>query len=195
MRPEVGRPQSLAAGRPADVRKALQDRLILSGLTLATLPLAVSSVPWIHKALESALELRPCAHTTLEASLNLLWLLLAAAAGICWAAPRSRRRRRLLELVSLVFTLTLLFPVISASDDLVESELINDAGTAQSVAADLKSCKHASAATGQFALPAVSASHLAFFLPSASEFPSAPFRDPNVATPGSASGNHSPPSC
>ncbi len=49
------------------------------------------------------------------------------------------RRSRVSGFVSLFFVLVLLFPVVSANDDLAQFELINDAKTSQSIVVDLKS--------------------------------------------------------
>lgn len=177
------------------MRKVVKDRLIISGVALAALPLVIISVPWTHKAVEAALDLRPWVHMTLEASLNLLWVLLTVGAFVHWAAPGSRRRTQLSGLVSLVFVLSLLFPVISANDDLTQLDLINDAKTSQLITASLKSNKQLPGSAGLLALPVAAASQLAPSLPLASEFIPEPARPASVATPGDATGNHSPPLC
>jgi hypothetical protein len=178
------------------VRKPVKDRLIISGLALAAVPLVIYSVPWTHTAVEAALNLRPWAHMTLEVSLNLLWVLLTVGAFVHWAAPgSSRRRTQLSGLVSLVFVLSLLFPVISANDDLAQLDLINDAKTSQLITASLESNKQLPSSAGVLGLPVAAASQLAPFLPLASEFIPEPARPASVATPGDTTGNHSPPFC
>ena len=178
------------------VRKVVKDRLIVSGLALAAVPLVIYSVPWTHTAVEAALDLRPWVHMTLEASLDLLWVLLTVGAFVHWAAPRGNRRRTQLSgLVSLVFVLSLLFPVISANDDLAQLDLINDAKTSQLITASLKSNKQLSGSAGLLALPVAAAYQLAPSLSLASEFIPEPARPASVATPGDTTGNHSPPLC
>ncbi|MFI5087585.1 MAG: hypothetical protein ACHP7I_04265 [Terriglobales bacterium] len=178
------------------VRNAVKDRLIISGVALAALPLVIFSVPWTHTAVKAALDLRPWVHMTLEASLNLLWVLLTVGAFVHWAAPgSSRRRTQLAGLVSLVFVVSLLFPVISANDDLAQLDLINDAKTSQLITASLKSNKQLPGSTVLLGLPAAAASQVAPSLPLASEFIPEPAHSASVATPGDATGNHSPPLC
>lgn len=138
--------------------------------------------------------MRPWAHLTFEASLNLLWALLAVAAFFHWAMPASGRRPvRLASLVSLVFALALLFPVISAADDLAEWGLINEATITQSVTTVVKSHKQAAGRTVQIGLPAIMPyrSDLVLSLAPASFSDLAPAA--NVTPPGGATGNHSPP--
>jgi hypothetical protein len=176
------------------VRNAVTDRLTICGLALAAAPLVIYSVPWTHVAVEAALNLRPWAHITLEVSLNLLWVLLTVGAFVHWAAPgSSRRRTQLSGIVSLVFVLSLLFPVISAHDDLAQLDLINDAKTSQLIIASLESNKQLPGSAGVLGLPAAAASQLAPSLPLASEFIPEPAHPASVATPGDTTGNHSPP--
>jgi hypothetical protein len=75
------------------LRNAAKDRLIITApLIRAALPFVKGLVAW--------------AHVTLEASLNLLWALLAFGAFVRWVAPGNRRRRvHPPGLVSLVFVL------------------------------------------------------------------------------------------
>jgi hypothetical protein len=175
------------------VRKAVKDRLTICGLALAAVPLVIYSVPWTHTAVEAALDLRPWVHMTLEASLNLLWVLLTVGAFLHWAAPgSSRRRTQLSGLVSLVFVLSLLFPVISANDDSAQLDLINDAKTSQLISASLESNKQLPGSV-LLALPAAAASQSVSSLPLASESIPEPARPASVATPGDTTGNHSPP--
>ncbi len=174
-------------------RKTSKDRLILSGLVLAALPLMVFSVPWTHTATEALLDVRPWAHMTLELSLNVLWLLLGLGALIQWVRGGSRHHGRLPGLVSLVFVLSLLFPVISASDDQAQLAYINDASTSQSIAASLKNDKQLPDSIGLLSAPVALASQLAPPVSSASEFVSDPLPPVSVGTPGDTTGNHSPP--
>jgi hypothetical protein len=177
------------------VSKAVKDRLIISGVIVAALLFAVYSVAWAHTALEASLNLRPWVHVTLEASLNLLWLLLAICALVYWSGPGgSRCRAHLPGLISLVFILSLLFPVISANDDLAQLDLINNAKTLQSITTSLKNQKQLHSA-GLLDLSASLACRSACFLPVTSEFVSEATRPASIATPGNATGNHSPPLC
>jgi hypothetical protein len=175
------------------VRHLIRDRLITTALALATLLSFICCVGWAHTTVEASLKLRPWVHTTLEASLNLLWLLLAASAFAHWAALDSRRCTRLSGLVTLVFTVSLLFPVISANDDVAQMQLINDAKTSQSTFTNIKCDKKLPASAGLLGSPAALAVQLASFAPAALEFVFEPARVANVASPGGATGNHSPP--
>jgi hypothetical protein len=177
------------------VRNSVKDRLIIGGVIVAALVFAISFVAWAHTAVEASLNLSPWAHMTLEASLNLLWILLAIGALVYWLRPkRSRWRAHLPGLITLVFILSLLFPVISANDDLAQLELINDAKTSQSFTSSLKNDNQLPRSAG-LASPATQAVQLASFLPVASEFVPEPAPAVSVATPGDTTGNHSPPLC
>jgi len=194
MRPEVGRPQEFfAAGRTArTVRKAVKDRLTTAGLAVGALLLVIYLVGWAHTTLEASLNLRPSVHLTLEASLNLLWLLLAVGAFAHWLGLGSSRRcTHPLGLVTLVFVLSLLFPVISANDDFLD--LINDARTSQSMVSKLQSEKLLRSPGQLLGSQVVLAVQLASSLPATSEFVSEPVCAARVAAPGDATGNHSPP--
>lgn len=181
------------AAATSTVRNAVRDRLIISGLVVAALPLVFSSVPWTHTTIEAALVLCPRAHMTLEACLNLLWVLLAVGAFVHGAAAcGNRRRSHLSGLVSLIFVLALLFPVISTNDDLALA-FINDANTSESITASLKSDHQLPDSEGLLGSPAVLGSQLAPFLPLVSEFVFEPSRPASVETPGDTTGNHSPP--
>jgi hypothetical protein len=195
MRPGVGRPQFSRGRTELQVRNAAKDRLIVIGAVFATLPLAISSVPWTHKTAERLLDLCPRAHVTLEASLNMLWVVLAVGAFTHWTAPGSRLAWRSSGLISLVFVLALLFPVISADDDLARLDLINDAKTSQAITLDLKS--HSQPATSAVLLnpPALLASAFVVSLFPHFELVFEPARGLSVATPGATTGNHSPPLC
>jgi hypothetical protein len=132
---------------------------------------------------------------TLEACLNLLWLLLAIGALTHWTGPdNSRCRAQLPGLISLVFILSLLFPVVSANDDLAQLDLINDAKTSQSITTSLKNDKQLHSIASLDSSAALVAPS-ACFLPVTFEFVSEPARPASVATPGDATGNHSPPLC
>ena len=176
------------------VRKAVKDRLIITGLGLAALPVAICSVSWAHTALDALLDFRPWAHMTLEVSLNLLWLLLAMGALAQWLAPDgASSRRHLTGLVSLVFILLLLLPVISANDDLAQRDLINDARTSHCISATLKSERQIAHSAELLDLPVVQAVRIACFNPATYEVISEPSHAASVAAPGNATGNHSPP--
>ena len=178
------------------VRNADKDRMIITGAVSAALPIAISAVPWTHKTAERLLDLCPRAHVTLEASLNLLWVLLAIGAFVHWTAPNSSGpRSRLSGLVSLVFILALLFPIVSADDDLVQLDLINDAKSSQSITLDLKSHSQLSNSTALLVPPAILAAELASSLPLHSELLSESAGPATVASPGDTTGNHSPPLC
>lgn len=193
MSSEVGRLQPLAAAVPRTVRNAVRDRLVIGALVLAVLPIVISSVPWAHAASEAWLDLRPWAHVTLEASLNLLWLGVAVAAFLQWALPGGRRRVHVSGVISLIFALALLFPVISANDDLADLELINDAATSQAIATIVKSSKQLHTPTIlRDACPEI-APQFAFSLFLAPESVAEAASALSVVTPGGATGNHSPP--
>lgn len=193
---QVG-PSQFAAGE-GTVRKAVKDRMIITALGLAGLPVAICSVSWAHTAVETSLNLRPWAHMTLEGSLNVLWFLLALGALARWRAPEgSSGRSQLLGLVSLVFILLLLFPVISANDDLAQRDLINDARTSHSITAVLKNEKQLShvAPTGLLGRPMPLAAQTPVIDPAIYELISEPAHVESVAAAGNATGNHSPPCC
>jgi len=178
------------------VRNVVKNRLITVGLALAALPIVTCCVAWAHTTIEASLNLCPLAHMTLEASLNLLWLLLAIGSLAHWIAPdRSRRCAHLHGLVTLVFALSLLFPVISANDDVAQRDLINDARTSQSLVSSLRTDRLLACSAGLLASPAVPVVQLASLLPAASELFSEPAPAASVAAPGDATGNHSPPLC
>ena len=91
---------------------------------------------------------------SLEAILNGLWAALALGALAAWTlGERPRRYGRTLELVSLVFILALLFPIISPNDDYALQVFAEDVSNTQSVAIVLKS-DHAQPSTMQAPVPA-----------------------------------------
>ncbi len=91
---------------------------------------------------------------SLEDALNGLWAMLALAAFAGWVLrEQPRRHGRQLQLVSLVFVLALLFPIISANDDFALQEFAEDVSNTQSVAIVLKS-DHAQPSTAQAPVPA-----------------------------------------
>jgi len=161
------------------VNNALKDRLIMTALVFAALPFVKGPVAWEH--------------VTLETFLNLLWVLLAFGAIVRWVSPDRRRCRHAPGLVSLVFVLSLLFPVISANDDLVQLDLINDAETSQCAAASFKTDKQlpgSAVVTGPPAVPEIKINPLH---PISSQFVFEPLPAVSVTIPGGTTGNHSPP--
>jgi hypothetical protein len=178
------------------VRKTIKDRLIMVALVLAALLFALCFVSWAHTTLEASLDLRPWVHMTLEAALNLLWALLAFGALLHWVAPDTRKHcAHAAGLVTLVFVLSLLFPVISANDDLAQRDFLNDANTSQGIVSGLQSDKHLPVPGGLLRPAAIVALQSPSFPPGDSGFFSEPDRAASVATPGDTTGNHSPPLC
>ena len=164
------------------VQNAGKDRLAITGLVLAVLPLVICSVAG--------------AYVTLEAFLNFLWVLLAFGAFVHWVAPGERRRRvHPSGLVGLVFVLSLLFPVISANDDLAQLDLINDAKTSLSIVSKLKSEKQLPGSDRPPDSLAAVTFQLASSLPLTSEFVSEPIHAAYVEILGDVTGNRSPPLC
>jgi hypothetical protein len=195
MHPEIGRPQAFCGPHRVSVRNLVQDRLIAIGAVIAALPFLICSVPWAHKAIEDVLQLCPMAHLTLEACLNVLWALIALGAFVRWIALRnSGRRSRLSGFISLTFVLALLFPVISANDDLAQFDLINDAKTSQSITVDLKN--HIQLSNSPVALrpPVASDAVLTSFSPLHVELIESA-HPPGAVILGDSTANHSPPLC
>lgn len=176
------------------MRKAVNDRVILSGLVVAPLSVVIFSIPWIHTNVETLLNLRPWAHMTLEACLNVLWLGLAVGALVYWP-PGGSRRRQPPGFVSLVFVLALLFPVISASDDQAQWAFINDAKTSQSVTTSLNTSKHLTNCVATPCFPAFAAPPPTLRAALMSVAALTPVHVSSVITFGDATGNHSPPLC
>ncbi len=173
------------------VSKARKDRVVVGGFVLAALPIVIASFPWIHSAFDAWLDLRPNLHLDFEL-LNLAWLALGVTAFLRWLSPKRKScARRLSSLISLIFALALLFPVISANDDVAEFELINDATTSQSLARVVQSDKqlHSSLLLADTA----QATRFAFYLFLTTESIWQPTSSSTVSTPGEATGNHSPP--
>lgn len=175
---------------------AVKNRLIISGLVVTPMIIGAWSVAWLHRTLETYLDMRTWAHMTIEASLNLLWLLLAFGAFIRLIKVGERKAQHFpTAFISLLFALALLFPAISANDDLLQQELINDCATSQAIVSNLK--------TKWQLLPAASlpgfstAQAVAHFPPVVVGFECvddiAPV--PHDAPAIRASGNHSPPYC
>jgi len=136
--------------------------------------------------------LMAAAHASLGDSLDLLWLLLTAAVFAHWTL---RRRPGSLpgmrELLSLTLALALLFPVISADDDLLLFDLPSDV---QCLFSTPEKQKHA-AASAKLHLPAaITVQLLPTLLHSLDLVP----RSGSVATlvlSSHTTGNHSPPLC
>jgi len=164
------------------VQNAGKDRLASRGLVLAVLPLVICSVAG--------------AYVTLEALLNLLWVLLAFGVFAKWiASGYGGHRLYSPRLVSLVFVLSLLFPVISANDDEMQMDLINDAQTSRCIITSLKIDKQLPGSARLLSLPIVPAVKGYSFLPLTLESVFEPVHAACVAIPGDATGNHSPPFC
>jgi hypothetical protein len=195
MRTESRTTAVFLAGRTGcTVRKAVKDRLFITGAIVAALLFAICSVTWAHTALEASLDLSPWAHMTLEASLNVLWLLLAIGFLAHWVgSDGSRCRAHLPGLISLVFILSLLFPVISANDDLAQLDLINNAKTSLSITTSLNKNGKQLHSAGLLDWSAALADPSVCFLPVTPEFVPKSVRPASVATPGDTTGNHSPP--
>ncbi len=178
------------------VRGNTKDRLLLGGLIIVGLPLVICSVAWAHLAFEPSLGRYSWAHMTIEASLNLLWVLLALSVVVhCMTSGPKERRGRLGGLVSLAFLLSLLFPVISANDDAAQLDLINDAKSLQSITLISEPAKQARHAAGFVVVPALPAVQLHSVHPLAFDLIVEPAPAVNVAIPGADTGNHSPPLC
>lgn len=60
-----------------------------------------------------------------DASLDTIWLLVAAATLLSWRACGSSRRRTC-AIVALAFILVLLFPIVSTADDVAEQARVYD---------------------------------------------------------------------
>ena len=177
------------------MRNNVQNRLIVIGAVVAALPFVICSVPWGHKAITYVLQPCPMAHLTLETCLNVLWASIVLGAFVCWIMLRSSGRRSGISgFISLTFALVLLFPVISANDDLAQFDLINDVKTSQSMAGDLKSDIQLSHSPGALAVPVALAAALQFFFALRIELIEVAHA-PSALILGDNTGNHSPPSC
>jgi hypothetical protein len=177
------------------VRNGLKGRVLSGGLMLAILPIVISCVPWVHRACDAWLDLRPWAHMMVE-SLNLLWLFVALVALVQWLSSSIGSHRRSLHLsglVSLTFALALLFPIVSADDDLWQLEIINDVTKSQSIASALKSVQKTHAARGVADSRPPLASQFVFSVFLVTEAVAERAFTVSVATPGETTGNHSPP--
>lgn len=178
------------------MNKIATDRLIFGASILLALPVVIYSTPWAHTAVETALDMLPWAHFTAEASLNLSWILLALAAFIHWKTPNGRQRRaNLPAAVNLVFVLVLLFPAISASDDVAQPVLNNDASSSQLIVASLENDRHVQSTAGFAWLPCDRSISIVLSLRPTSDSVYEPAHRADVATPGETTGNHSPPFC
>ncbi len=177
------------------VRRVVRERLTISGMVLAFVVSTVCFVPWI-RIIFGEYEARSWACITPEGSLNLVWLTLAAGALTpCITPTRGKRVVNASTVVSVMFILVLLFPVMSASDDLAQWDLINDVGDSQGIAAVVKNDRQISTDARSPSLPAVLWSYSAHFLSPVFEVVSEPARPASLVTPSTATGNHSPPFC
>lgn len=61
---------------------------------------------------------------SIDAGLNLMWVVLSLGVLLCWNAEWNRESRR--ALVAILCVLVLLFPAISAADDVAELALMCD---------------------------------------------------------------------
>jgi hypothetical protein len=191
------RPLSAAGFSVAElhVPNAANTGLLKIGFVAAALTFAIWSTTWLHVSIDAYLDLYPWAHVTLEAVLNALWILLAFGALAHWLMPDKNNTRQLRGFISLVFALSLLFPVISANDDFLQQELINDSKTSQSLVSGLE-------AKRQFPLQAAPQNMRPLQVFQLVSVRSATFWWIPDWAPGRynapaihASGNHSPPSC
>ncbi len=131
----------------------------------------------------------------LEPRLNVLWALLAMGALAHWWYRRCRSHFHFPELVGLIFILSLLFPVISANDDLLRQQATDESSMSQYLAAGLETEKHlAVAASSRSFSPALVAPQFSPVL-LGFEFVAEIFPVPHDAPAIRASGNHSPPFC
>lgn len=176
------------------MHKSLEDRLTVSGLVTACLLLSIFSVPWIHAAVESLLDCLPCVHGTVEAVLNVSWVLLAVVAFARWNSGGSYRRDSFSGTLSLIFVLALLFPVISASDDQAQMALIDNADAAQSIALNLENHKQQLHIVASLT-PAVPVAAESPACPLPFELVSEPVFTATFDTTDNTTGNHSPPLC
>ncbi len=157
------------------------DRLMISSVLL--LPVPLFALP----------NLLP-GHLGLEPRLNVLWALLAAGALGDWLYRRgSRCRPHLVELIGLIFVLSLLFPVISANDDLLLQEAIYEPPASQCLIAGADTERQLSPAPSSRTFsPALVAVQFSLLLRSFEQLTEiAPARHDAPAI--RAFGNHSPP--
>ncbi len=158
-----------------------RERLFISSVLL--LPVPVLALP----------NLLP-GHLGLEPRLNVLWALLAVGALGHWMYRRgSTCRLHPPELVGLIFVLSLLFPVISANDDLLQQEAIHETPASQCLVAGLNTERQLSSSPSSrvvsLALAAPQFSPLLFNFERVAEIAPPPHDAPAIR----ASGNHSPP--
>lgn len=127
---------------------------------------------------------------TLGGSLNLLWLLLTAAAVIHCLEQRVSRAARTQQLFSLALVLALFFPVISLDDDRALAELPRELQTLVSPAAKQKA-QHAIPVLEMPVLAAAPLLSTSLRLAPEGALPALPA--PSQCACCQASGNHSPP--
>ncbi len=160
------------------MRRSHRDSLILRGVVAVA-------------ALALATYARACIGLRLETLLNLGWSALALGAGTDWCLRSRSQRARLTQLLSLTFVLALLFPVISANDDVLL--LADDTSTSQSAVISLEKDKRSTGLALAATVPTLVAAQLSHFLfcilASVPEF-LAPL-GPSAGV--HATGNHSPP--
>jgi hypothetical protein len=181
-------------GLSASMGTIVTRRLIVGASIVAALPFAICSVTWAHAILDASLSQHPWVHITLEAFLNVLWLSLALGTLVYWLTGGSTRSpSNRTGLVSLIFVIALLFPVVSASDDIAEMALINDAATSQSIIANLEhGTQLIGAVDGPGCLMTPTPELSSCFSVSFELFSETSFAA-GAETPRHATGNHSPP--
>ncbi len=136
--------------------------------------------------------LMSAAHASLGDSLDLLWILLTGGVFAHWILrrrPGSQPGTR--ELLSLTLALALLFPVISADDDLFLFDLPSDA---QCLFAGPEKEKHAAVAAKPHMPAAITAPYVPTLLYSLDLVPESG-RVATLVLSSHATGNHSPPLC
>lgn len=134
--------------------------------------------------------LMAAAHASLGDSLDLLWLLLTAGVFAHWILRRRPDNQPgIRELLSLTIALALLFPVISADDDLFLFELPSDTQCLFSAPEKEKRA----AVVAKLHLPAVMPTMFFSILLRTLELVPGPGGMATLALSSHATGNHSPP--
>ena len=129
------------------------------------------------------------ARASLWDTLDIVWFLLAYGAFAHWALCSRETRRPLPELLSLGLLMVLLFPVISADDDLLVFRVPNEK---QSTISAPEEQKQAAAVARLYSSPAVISSLFPAWFATVDLVAEPPTAFP-AAPAGHATGNHSPP--